>query len=93
MQGRRLRKTGSVFAGREVFVAENEADAGTSFAAVERSMSDRLLGLFLPAVPERQHQQHQQEHQGKAEQPEVRDADVRGFERPKEIQRYNDESQ
>ena len=24
-------------------MAENEADAGTSFAAVERSMSDRLL--------------------------------------------------
>ncbi len=71
-------------------MAENEADAGTSFAAVERSMSDRLLGLFLPAVPERQ---HQQEHQGKAEQPEVWDADVRGFECPKEVQGHNDESQ
>jgi hypothetical protein len=40
-------------------VAENEADAGTSFAAVERSMSDRLLRLFLPAMPEHEHQQHQ----------------------------------
>ena len=48
MRDRRLRKTGGVFAGlRGGFSgAENKADAGVSFAAVERSMSDRLLSLL-----------------------------------------------
>ena len=46
MQGRRLEKTGGVFAGihRGFFLAENDADGRGSFDAVERSMSDRLLG-------------------------------------------------
>jgi hypothetical protein len=33
-----------------LFEAENDADGCTSFAAVERSMSDRLLGPVGPAV-------------------------------------------
>jgi hypothetical protein len=54
MRGRRLAKTGGVFAGIGThcnpgvmgpgfFRAENDADGCRSFAAVERSMSDRLL--------------------------------------------------
>jgi hypothetical protein len=45
MRGRRLGKTGGVFAGihRGFFRAEYDADGRGSFAAVERSMSDRLL--------------------------------------------------
>ncbi len=45
MLGRRLEKTGGVFAGirRGFFRAENDADACRSFAAVERHHSDRLL--------------------------------------------------
>ena len=45
MRGRRPGKTGSVFAGihRGFFGAEHDADGRGSFAAVERSMSDRLL--------------------------------------------------
>jgi len=45
MRGRRSGKTGGVFAGihRGFFRAENDADGLGSFAAVERSMSDRLL--------------------------------------------------
>ena len=45
MRGRRLGKTGGVFAGIHggFFRAENDADGRGSFAAVERSMSDRLL--------------------------------------------------
>jgi len=50
MRGRRPGKTGGVFAGihRGFFRAENDADGRGSFAAVEQSMSDRLLGPFLP---------------------------------------------
>jgi hypothetical protein len=46
MRGRRPGKTGGVFAGihRGFFRAENDADGRGSLAAVERSMSDRLLG-------------------------------------------------
>ena len=46
MRGRRLEKTGGVFAGirRGFFRAENDADARRSFAAVEWHYSDRLLG-------------------------------------------------
>jgi len=46
MRGRRPGKTGGVFAGirRGFFRAENDADGRESFAVVERSMSDRLLG-------------------------------------------------
>jgi hypothetical protein len=45
MRGHRPGKTGGVFAGihRGFFRAENDADDCGSFAAVERSMSDRLL--------------------------------------------------
>ena len=45
MRGRRLEKTGGVFAGIRggFFRAENDADACRSFAAVERHYSDRLL--------------------------------------------------
>ena len=45
MRDRRPEKTGGVFAGihRGFFWAENNADGCGSFAAVERSMSDRLL--------------------------------------------------
>ena len=45
MRGRRLEKTGGVFAGirRGFFRAENDADARRSFAAVEWHYSDRLL--------------------------------------------------
>jgi hypothetical protein len=32
------------------FEAENEADVGTSFAAVERSMSDRLLNAEVASI-------------------------------------------
>jgi len=47
MRGRRPGKTGGVFAGihRGFFRAENDADGCGSFAAVERSMSDRLLNV------------------------------------------------
>jgi hypothetical protein len=46
MRGRRPGKTGGVFAGIRsgFFRAENDADGCGSFAAVEWSMSDRLLG-------------------------------------------------
>ena len=46
MRGRRVEKTGGVFAGihRGFFQDENDADGRRSFAAVEESMSDRLLG-------------------------------------------------
>jgi len=46
MRGRRVEKTGGVFAGihRGLFRGENDADSRGSFAAVEGSMSDRLLG-------------------------------------------------
>jgi len=46
MRGRRPGKTGDVFAGIRggFFRAENDTDGRRSFAAVERSMSDRLLG-------------------------------------------------
>jgi hypothetical protein len=49
MRGHRPGKTGGVFAGihRGFFRAENDADGRGSFAAVERSMSDRLLGSRL----------------------------------------------
>ena len=55
MRGRRLRKTGGVFAGirRGFFGAENNADAWPSFAAVEESMSDRLQGLHKKGAPVR----------------------------------------
>ena len=45
MRGRRPGKTGGVFAAihRGFFRAEHDADGRGSFAAVERSMSDRLL--------------------------------------------------
>jgi hypothetical protein len=45
MRGRRPGKTGGVFAGIHggFFRAEHDADGRRSFAAVERSMSDRLL--------------------------------------------------
>ena len=45
MQGRKPGKTGGVFAGirRGFFRAENDADGRRSFAAVEGSISDRLL--------------------------------------------------
>jgi len=45
MRGRRPGKTGGVFAGIHCgfFRAEHDADGRGSFAAVERSMSDRLL--------------------------------------------------
>ncbi len=45
MSGARLEKTGDVFAGIRggFFRAENDAEAGRSFAAVEWSMSDRFL--------------------------------------------------
>jgi hypothetical protein len=45
MRGHRPGKTGGVFAGihRGFFRGENDADGRRSFAAVERSMSDRLL--------------------------------------------------
>jgi hypothetical protein len=44
MRGRRPGKTGGVFAGihRGFFRAENDADGLGSFAAVERSMPERL---------------------------------------------------
>ena len=47
MHGLTPRKTGGVFAGirRGFFVAENIADVRPSFAAVEWSMSDRLLRM------------------------------------------------
>jgi hypothetical protein len=46
MRGRRPGKTGGVFAGihRGFFRTENDADGRGSFAAVQRSMSNRLLG-------------------------------------------------
>jgi hypothetical protein len=46
MRGRRPGKTGGVFAliHRGFFRAEHEANGRGSFAAVERSLSDRLLG-------------------------------------------------
>jgi hypothetical protein len=46
MRDRTPGKTGGVFAGIRggFFRAENEADGRGSFAAVEGSMSDRLLG-------------------------------------------------
>ena len=61
MRGRRLEKTGGVFAGirRGFFRAENDADARRSFAAVEWHYSDRLLvdrdsqqgTAYLPKYP------------------------------------------
>ena len=56
MQGRRPGKTGGVFTGIRCgfFRAENDADGRGSFAAVERSMSDRLLDASL----EKQDEQH-----------------------------------
>jgi hypothetical protein len=47
MRGRRPRKTGGVFTGIRggFFRAEHDADGRGSFAAVERSMSNRLQGL------------------------------------------------
>ena len=49
MQGRRPGKTGGVFVGihRGFFLAENDADGHGSFAAVEGSLSDRLLAWRL----------------------------------------------
>ena len=49
MSGARLKKTGGVFAGIRggFFRAENDADAGRSFAAVERHYSDRLLKVLM----------------------------------------------
>ena len=49
MQGRRSGKTGGVFAGihRGFFLTENDADGRGSFAAVERSMSNRLLARTI----------------------------------------------
>ena len=46
MRGRRLEKTRGVFGRihRGLFRAENDAESRRSFAAVEGSMSDRLLG-------------------------------------------------
>jgi len=46
MRGRRPGKTGGVFAGihRGFFRAEHDTDGRGSFAAEERSMSDRFLG-------------------------------------------------
>jgi len=46
MRGRRPGKTGGVFTviPQGFFRAEHDADGRGSFAAVERSMSDRLLG-------------------------------------------------
>ena len=46
MRGRRPGKTGGVLAGIHggFFLAEHDADGCASCAAVERSMSDRLLG-------------------------------------------------
>ena len=55
MQGRKPGKTGGVFAGLHLgfFRAENDADGRGSFAAVERSLSDRLLRKQrLPVVVE-----------------------------------------
>ena len=54
MRGRRPGKTGGVFAGihRGFFLAENDADGRGSFAAVERSMSDRLLSPNQKMVDE-----------------------------------------
>ena len=53
MRGRRPGKTGGVFAGihRGFFRAENDADGRGSFAAVEQSMSDRLLGVRTMVQP------------------------------------------
>ena len=53
MRGRRPEKTGGVFAGirRGFFLAENDVAGRRSFAAVERSMSDRLLGQTAPSYP------------------------------------------
>jgi hypothetical protein len=49
MRGRRPGKTGDVFVGihRGFFLAENDADGRGSFAAVEGSLSDRLLTWWL----------------------------------------------
>jgi len=46
MQGRRPGKTGGIFAGIRLgfFRPANDAHGRRSFAAVERSISDRLLG-------------------------------------------------
>jgi hypothetical protein len=54
MRGRRPGKTGGVFAGihRGFFRAENDADGRGSFAAVERSMPERLPEENIP--PSRQ---------------------------------------
>jgi hypothetical protein len=49
MRGRRPGKTGGVFAGiqRGFFRGENDADGRRSFAAVERSLSDRLPATMM----------------------------------------------
>jgi hypothetical protein len=49
MQGRRLQETGGVFSEirRGFLGAENDADAGRSFAAVEWHYSDRLLARII----------------------------------------------
>jgi hypothetical protein len=59
MRGRRPGITGGVFAGihGEFFRAENDADGRRSFAAVERSMSDRLLRQANPLLQAGGHQQ------------------------------------
>jgi len=51
--GRRPGKTGGVFTGIGCgfFRTENDADDCGSFAAVERSMSDRLIGSFIHDGP------------------------------------------
>jgi hypothetical protein len=62
MRDRRPRKTGGVFAGIRLgfFEAENKADAWTSFAAVERSISDRLLARNIHGRVA----QHRRNHRG-----------------------------
>ena len=59
MRGRRPRKTGGVVAGIRwgFFWSENNADTWVSFAAVERSMSDRLLRQANPLLQAGGHQQ------------------------------------
>jgi hypothetical protein len=52
MRGRRPGKTGGVFAGIHggFFRAEHDADGRGSYAAVERSMSDRLLARRISSL-------------------------------------------
>jgi hypothetical protein len=49
MSGARPEKIGGVFVGIDpgFFLAENDADGRRSFAAVERSMPDRLLHMLF----------------------------------------------